>query len=1025
MSFKPFARNGSFGVVLISWLSAGLGPPASGAEISPEKRAFFENKIRPILANHCLECHSAEKGKVKGGLNMDSREELLKGGENGAALKPGDLNGSSLIKAVQWVDDLQMPPKKKLSDEQIEALKTWVTMGAPDPREGSGTVRVTKKDHWAFQPVTRPKPPEVKNAGWCKTSVDRFILAKLEEREMLPADPPDSGNAEDRRRKKEALLRRAHFDLVGMPPSPQAIRDFLTNEAPDAFEKVVDSLLASPAYGERWARHWLDTARYSDTTGLEAVNTRGADYRYAYAWGYRDWVIKAINTDMPYDRFILNQLAADKLQNNPKENLAALGFLTVGKRFINNEDIINDRIDVVGRGFLGLTLACARCHDHKFDPIKTSDYYALRGVFASCAEPAEGPVIGGDPAAKEFQDFLSKRAALETKACAAVFEEMNSVSDQFRRRAATYFEIVYYFYLKNAPENATRQAQLSSAANFGRPEGTLLRFYAGKRGAAEDPVLGPFIRLVTNTADQRAEVAPEREVTTGLGNNKGVDAPNSLVVEFLAKAGRLPSDLAGVSALFEKFCREVIDPAVKAGIFKRMGNPKTRLDTPEKDLMELAAFPFRLTVGSQVNGIEDVRTFTRLLSKQNSIDFSARAGIGEINKLEMTSSAGSIRAMVLEDLPNPTNSAIFPRGNAPKRGEQTKMVPRRFIEVLTDGGTPAPFTEGSGRLELAQAIASKNNPLTARVLVNRLWMYHFGEGLVRTPDDLGNQAGLPSHPELLEFLASWFMEDYGERKPAWSVKALHKALMLSNVYQQSSRTLHLARQSEMDASNSLLWRANIRRLDFESFRDSLLTMAGAIDKTLYGPPVNLVSEPPSFRRSVYGYIDRGDVPDLLAQFDVSTPIEPDTRRAATIVPQQALFLMNSPFTIGIVQNAAKRPELVQAVAVQKDTRAGILAIFQIVLQRTPTKLEYDMALDFLQREAKSQAQEVSKVAQLAALGMKQAEATLAKAKEDEKGRAGIKSAIGNEGELVRRSALSPWESLIQSLMFCNETSYLN
>ncbi|MEI6715303.1 MAG: PSD1 and planctomycete cytochrome C domain-containing protein [Verrucomicrobiota bacterium] len=1010
----------------IAFLCVGTGlASAESPAIPPEKVEFFENKIRPIFANHCLECHSADKGKVKGGLNMDSREELLKGGENGVVLKPGDVKDSSLIKAVEWVDDLQMPPKKKLSDEQIAALKEWVEMGAPDPREGSSGTRLTKKDHWAFQPVSRPKPPEVKNAGWCKTSVDRFILAKLEEREMLPADPPDSGNEEDRRRKKEALLRRAYFDLIGMPPSPQEIRDFVTSKAPDAFEKVVDALLASPAYGERWARHWLDTARYSDTTGAVAVNTKGEDYRYAYAWGYRDWVIKAINKDMPYDQFILNQLAADKIPDNANENLAALGFLTVGQRFDNKDDIINDRIDVVGRGLLGLTLACARCHDHKFDPIKMSDYYALRGVFASCAEPVEGPLIGGEPTSKEYQEFLGKRSALESKACAAVFEEIQSLSDQFRRRAGAYFGVAYYFYLKNAPENAARQTELSNAAKFGNTEANLVRFYAGKRGAAEDPVMGPFIRLVTNKADQRVDVEPERGLTIGLGNNKGVATPNPLVVDFLAKAGKLPSDLASVSALFEKFCREVIDPTVKGGIFKRIANPKTRLDSAEKDLMELAAFPHRLTVGAQFSGIEDVRKFAGSLPAQDSIRFTASSGLPEINKLEMTSSAGSIRAMVLEDLPNPTNSAIFPRGNAPKRGEETKVVPRRFIEVLTDGGTPAPFTEGSGRLELAHAIANKNNPLTARVMVNRLWMYHFGEGLVRTPDDLGNQAGTASHPELLDFLTSWFMDDYGDRKPAWSVKALHKAVMLSSVYQQSSHTPHLARQGEMNASNSLLWRANIRRLDFESFRDSLLAMSGAIDKTLYGPPVNLVSEPPSFRRSVYGYIDRGDVPDLLAQFDVSTPTEPNTKRTVTIVPQQALFLMNSPFTIGLVQNVAKRPELVQAIAVQKDTRAGILAVFQIVLQRTPTKLEYDMALDFLQREARTQTQEVAKTAQFAAAGMKQAEATLAKAKQDEKGRAGLKSAIGNEGELVQRHALSPWESLIQAIMFCNETSYLN
>jgi len=331
---------------------------AATAQISPEGQQFFENKIRPILANHCLECHSVEKGKVKGGFSMDSREDVLKGGENGVALKPGDPKGSSMIKAVEWNDDLQMPPKKKLSDEQIADLKQWVAMGAPDPREGSGGPRVTKKDHWAFQPVGRPSRPNVKNAAWCKNSIDFFVLSKLEEKGMLPADPPETGSSEDRVRKREALLRRAYFDVIGMPPSPEEIRKFVFDESPKAFETVVDRLLDSPAYGERWARHWMDTARYSDTTGVVG-NARGSDYRYAYAWGYRDWVIRAINEDMPYNEFVMNQLAADKIPGNRKENLAALGFLTVGQRFRDLDDIINDRIDVVGRGFLGLTLACA------------------------------------------------------------------------------------------------------------------------------------------------------------------------------------------------------------------------------------------------------------------------------------------------------------------------------------------------------------------------------------------------------------------------------------------------------------------------------------------------------------------------------------------------------------------------------------------------------------------------------------------------------------------------------------------
>jgi mono/diheme cytochrome c family protein len=1007
---------------------AGVGSVSFAEEttpIAPEHRDFFENKIRPILANHCLECHSSEKGKVKGGLNMDTREDMLKGGENGEILKAGDAKASAMIKAVEWVDDTQMPPKKKLSDDQIAALKEWVNMGAPDPREGSTGPKVTKKDHWAFQPISRPSAPTVKNPAWCKTSIDKFVLAKLEEKDMLPGDPPESGSDEERRRKKEALLRRAYFDLVGMPPSPQQIRDFTNDQSGNAFEKVIDQLLASPAYGERWARHWLDTARYSDTTG-SLDELQSADYRYAYAWAYRDWVISAINKDMPYDQFVLNQLAADKVPGNAKENLAALGFLTVGQRFQDKDDIINDRIDVVGRGFLGLTLSCARCHDHKFDPIKQSDYYALRGVFASTVEPREGPVIAGDANSKEYKDFEQKLRVLEKHAYSTLFQMQREFAQEFRKDAGAFFEAAYHMRDRNDVDGKKRADAIVEKFKLTPGINGLLTSSVQRHSNLRDPVFGPFLRLLGSPETVERMLA-----------GKSSENYNPVVLEFLRKAGKLPNEISTVAALFQKFVREKIDPVVgspvdskadpvtdlaKGGIFARIADPDTDVaNSPEKPLMELAAFPKRLVVGSELNVLRVQDEIVNWGVTGGGPQLERRSGVSRINELKLTSKGGPVRAMVLEDLPNPVDSPIYPRGNAPRNGDEAKIIPRRFLEVLSEDGSPEPFTEGSGRYEMAKAIASKSNPLTARVMVNRVWMYHFGEGLVRTPDDLGNQAGKPSHAELLDFLTSWFIDDYGQGKPGWSVKGLHKAIMLSNVYQQSSRSPHMDRQKEMDSSNSLLWRANVRRLDFEAFRDSLLTMGGTMDKTLYGPAVNLVSEPYSHRRSVYGYIDRSNVPDLLLQFDMATPLEPNTKRNSTIVPQQALFLMNSPFTIGIAQKVVKRPEIVQAVSVQKDPRAGILAIFQIVLQRTPSKAEFDMALNFLQAEAKMQGSVVAATAQATATAMKQAELQLRRDQNSD----GAKKAIVNEGELVRRLALSPWETLVQALMFCNEAAYLN
>jgi hypothetical protein len=403
--------------------------------------------------------------------------------------------------------------------------------------------------------------------------------------------------------------------------------------------------------------------------------------------------------------------------------------------------------------------------------------------------------------------------------------------------------------------------------------------------------------------------------------------------------------------------------------------------------------------------------------------------VNPINVFKLSAKAAPVRAMVLSDLPKPVNCMVLPRGNKPGPGEPAApVVPRRFIEALSPGGA-TPFREGSGRMELAQAIVSPQNPLTARVMVNRVWMYHFGEGLVRTPDDLGNNAGEPSHPELLDFLASWFMEEIPASKPggvakkAWSIKSLHKAMMLSNAYQQSSWSASRSEYEKLDPANTLLWRANVRRLDFEAFRDSLLVMAGEqyMDRTMYGPPVNLVSEPFSLRRTVYGYIDRGNVPELLNHFDMANPQEPNTRRNSTTVPQQALFLMNSPFTIGIVQKVTKRPDVVAAAA--RGYREAIRAIYHVVFQRSPTPVEYLKAEQFLKVESERQRgvlQSQRDSLQASALSAEE------KLRKDllNVNRSNY-AAIVNRGELVQRVPLTAWETFVQALMFCNEATYLN
>jgi hypothetical protein len=398
----------------------------------------------------------------------------------------------------------------------------------------------------------------------------------------------------------------------------------------------------------------------------------------------------------------------------------------------------------------------------------------------------------------------------------------------------------------------------------------------------------------------------------------------------------------------------------------------------------------------------------------------------KINELKLTFTGGPVRAMVLEDKPKPINSPLYIRGNPPKAGEKANIVPRRFIEILSPNQDPKPFSETeSGRLELADAIASKDNPLTARVLVNRVWMYHFGEGLVKTPDDLGNQAGEPTHVELLDFLTNWFVTDYGPKKPAWSVKSLHKAIVMSKTYQQSSNTyskIQLADYSNLDPANNLLWRANVRRLDFEAYRDSLLSMGKVLQRDIIGgPSFNVTEEPFIYRRTVYAYIDRANLPDILLQFDMSNPDQPNTKRTSTVVPQQALFLMNSPLVANVVQQISHRPEMIEAITNERNTEKGIVTAFKIVLQRTPTYEEKKFALDFLLTEAKHQAQVKETVAPVAQQAQKLAESKYKQSLNNNNAR----KAIVNQGVVTERTAFTPWEALIQALIFTNEAAYIN
>ena len=974
------------------------------AGLTKEQLDFFEGKIRPILADNCYKCHSQEKNKNKGGLTLDTRDALLKGGDSGAAIKPGDPEASLLIKAINYLDkDTAMPPKNgggggKLADKDIAALTEWVKMGAPDPRLAPANGRIVKlsglndnaKLHWAYQPLAEFTPPEVKNKAWVKNPVDSFVLAKLEANGMAP-NPAAT---------REALIRRVTYDLTGLPPTPQEMAAFVADPAPNAWEKVVDRLLASPQYGERWGRHWLDTARYSDTTG--GAKKIQEDYRYAHAWTYRDYVIQAFNADKPYNQFVVEQIAADRLPGIGADDprLAAVGFLTVGERFQNKNDIINDRIDVVSKGFLGLTVTCARCHDHMFDPIPTEDYYALHGIFASTFEPKEKPLIGKPADDEKYRDFMTKEAALEQENRDTYYDLVGGYLSDFREHAKDYLLASMWTeprFLE--PEEIKERGQYIREHDL---DENIVRLVTGRARNLRDPIFGPWSQFLDLPVENFSEGA--KDVIARLGQTTTRDRkPMNTIIVKLFQASPMPTTIDDVAAIYGKLFQAIEPHAV--ALMKQAAaakEPDQATAGLQPEAVQLVEFPTSVLPASELDAGKLREALQKMPDKKKKKQGNRIFAFSAINELELTHPGAPARAMVLEDNASPRNSPVLIRGQAENRGD---IVPRRFLEILTYGGKPQPFKEGSGRLELAQCISA--HPLTARVAMNRMWMYHFGDGIVPTPDDLGVQSEKPSHPELLEWLAGQFMHQ------GWSLKHMHKLVLMSATYQQSAATR--PDYEQRDPGNRMLWRANIRRLDFEAIRDSLIAFTGKLDKQIGGKPINLTEEPYSYRRSVYGYIDRGNLPELMSQFDFSDPDMPNSKRPTSIVPQQALFLMNSPMAVDVARRVTQRPEFLAAA----DDTARLKALYAILFQRGPSATEAEMAKDFLAQNAADTTNatpEMSVASKRAQLRAEQ------KAKNNKNPGQG---AIKNLGEVVERKPLSAWELYTQALLFTNEVAYVN
>ena len=893
---------------------------------------FFENKVRPILSRRCFGCHGPKRQKA--GLRLDSRSGMMRGGESGAVIVPGRPEESRIVEVIQHADDdIKMPPKNKLPAREIAVLTAWIRGGAVWPKSSNTVIAKARsrfdfdelrKAHWAFRPVRRPGIPSVTNRQWAQTPIDRFVLARLEAAGLSPSPLAN----------RRTLLRRVTFDLRGMPPTFSEIDMFLKDTAPDAWARVVDRLLSSEQYGERWGRHWLDLARYADTKGY----IFNQETRYPYAYTYRDYVIRAFNADLPYNRFLLEQIAADQLpQAKQTPALAGMGFLTVGRRLFNNpHDIIDDRIDVVCRGLLGLTVGCARCHDHKYDPIPMADYYSLYGVFASSREPSDLPVLGRPTNAAAYQKFLAERAKREQAYHKKLNQGYRELGNQLRSQMESYLLAVL-----NRP-GINEKAMLVFHQGDLRPRFVLRwRRYLQAAARRNDPTFvlwNQLTALPRRDFAKRAQQIIDRHRAEALSGKSGSSKRRVNRLMLAAFVLHPPKSLTDVAKTYAQLLREssesprTLFARYHAGVLRHPAG--TAHTGPTSHSVDADVSLLRAVLSGSDSPIalseNDIALFNRKTQGE------VRALRKKLESLSITSPGAPPRAMVMVDRPRPVNPRIFVRGNPARRG---RAVPRQFLGILS-GAHRRPFRVGSGRLELARAIVDPHNPLTARVLVNRVWMHHFGQGLVRTPSDFGMQADPPTHPLLLDYLASKFVSD------GWSIKRLHREILLSAVYQQRSVfTASSARAVGVDPENRLLWRMNRRRLEFEALRDSMLFVSGRLDEQMTGRPVNIESRPFSGRRSVYAFVNRNDLPNLFRTFDFPSPDASAAARPITTVPQQALFEMNSPFVLEQARSLASLPSVRSA----PDPKEKIRALYHRGLSRDPNSDELAALLRYVQK----------------------------------------------------------------------------
>jgi len=855
---------------------------------------FFEKQVRPLLVKHCYECHSGKK--ASGGLLLDSREHVRQGGDSGFAIISGDADASLLVQAVRYENrELQMPPEQRLTASEIAVLERWVAIGVPDPRDSAPTIATPLgmsiedgRKFWSFQPIAVPAIPFINDTSRIQTPIDSFVFSKLEQVGLVPAPAAD----------RATLIRRVTYDLLGLPPTIDEIEAFVSDKSPTAYRRLVERLLASEQYGVRWGRHWLDIARYADSNGLDE------NLAFGNAWRYRDYVVDAFNHDKPVDQFIIEQLAGDLVPDATRATKTATGFLMLGAKVLAEPDreklemdTIDEQLDTTGKALLGMTIGCARCHDHKFDPLKQTDYYALAAIIKS-TKTFDGSSNGAIKFWNEHVFASDKELASIAEVDAIIAEKTKRASDfktQAMDKLRQHARTLATEYLVAATlvdlEMSLRQVDEIAAARGLHPR-ILHHCRRHLHFNLDDPVFKPWHEF---QGDKHAEaVRAFYEPLFRDGDSVGAAATADRELFKLAKAAL--ADNSGFLAVPPK--------------------PEFAFDSA--------------TLAEYDRLMEDAR-----IAESEAPDIPAAMSVCD----------GKITPSI----------PIHIRGSHLNLGE---LVARDFPAVMRDATAVTMLPEQqSGRLELARWIASPKHPLTARVFVNRLWRWHFGQGIVGSTDNFGSLGDRPTHPELLDYLATYFIQS------GWSMKQLHRLILLSSVYQQQSQHPQESLAAATDPENLLLWKFRLQRLEAEQIHDSILASAGTLDLTVDGKTVPLRNRQfvfnhtsvdhtkyNSHRRAIYLPVIRNNLYSTFEQFDFPDPTTPTGSRNSTIIAPQVLLMMNAEMVIEAAETLAE-----QILSQASSDKSRIEEAFKRVLRRTPDELESSRAYLFIEQLTASHA----------------------------------------------------------------------